>query len=499
MIPLQLKLVGLIISIVIPSLIFYTYYALNLFEKEQTALVYQNTLSVVEAQSKQIAQKLLTRSNKTSLGQLFKASIRKMRRGRGYRTFIVEENGSIYTLKPSKKPTELLVSAKEFLEKKINVEVRRILVEEVFYLAAFAKIPKARAILIRMIPESSALGASQILKEKSFWFGCFVLSLATFFALMFTRTLTNPLAQLTSATKKIVSENFQLKIQMNSRDEIGELAKSFNIMIREIQHYMEEMEEKTRLQQEIKTANLVQTSYFPSTNIESSRIAINSFCRPATECGGDWWGHLPLDHGDLIIIADATGHGVGAALVTASFFSCLNLYGDLVSSGRLQFSLESCASLFNTALFSNASDTKAQASASAFFLFIEHSSKRISYINASHTPCYITLKERADLSRSNLVTLNQISGPWLGKSKISTYQTFEYSLEKDSLLLLYTDGLLENRNPNNEPWPKRELLRELCLNIQSSRSLASSIEVKILKHLENKDLEDDMTFLTVEV
>lgn len=77
---------------------------------------------------------------------------------------------------------------------------------------------------------------------------------------------------------------------------------------------------EARMETELLTAKLVQDSFFIQNS--NPKIPVSTFHSSMEECCGDWWGHVTLDTGyDVICIADATGHGAPASLVTAMAFS----------------------------------------------------------------------------------------------------------------------------------------------------------------------------------
>ena len=59
--------------------------------------------------------------------------------------------------------------------------------------------------------------------------------------------------------------------------------------------------------------------------IERPSLRLASHFQPAAECGGDWWGFFRIGDKLAVMIADATGHGVPSALVTASARSCFSV------------------------------------------------------------------------------------------------------------------------------------------------------------------------------
>ena len=108
------------------------------------------------------------------------------------------------------------------------------------------------------------------------------------------------------------------------------------------------------MEQELATARMVQESFFPK--VVTKRLGIPSLFKPSTECGGDWWGHFSSDdQHEYIVIADATGHGVGAALVTAMSFATTKTASLLIQGNKIDPSPLSVLNHINSALSASTS------------------------------------------------------------------------------------------------------------------------------------------------
>jgi serine phosphatase RsbU (regulator of sigma subunit) len=79
--------------------------------------------------------------------------------------------------------------------------------------------------------------------------------------------------------------------------------------------------EKALLEKDLELTSAVQAMFLPRTEeIDRGRLKAVGFCRPARQCGGDWWWVEPREDGStLVLVGDVTGHGAPSAMVTASF------------------------------------------------------------------------------------------------------------------------------------------------------------------------------------
>src|SRR6185503_12293004 len=105
---------------------------------------------------------------------------------------------------------------------------------------------------------------------------------------------------------------------IRSRDQLGELAGSFNSMTASIEGLLREKAEKERLEQELRIARSIQMSLLPQGPFNMPGLSLSGHCEPAREVGGDYYDFLPLDASRMgILIADVAGKGTSAALYMA--------------------------------------------------------------------------------------------------------------------------------------------------------------------------------------
>jgi|GEM_PF-6873934 len=187
------------------------------------------------------------------------------------------------------------------------------------YLVSRVRLTKAPYELWLITPESAVLGViSQIFK------GVLVVALAlivinTVFAFRIADGITFGIDHLMDATVRVGHGEFNFRLPNLGNNEIGQLAKAFNAMTLEIRYLLRETIQKTRMEQELKTAQLVQSTFFQSRQAQYLGGEVIGFYQSATECGGDWFYHFDDSSGRVyVVIADVTGHGVASAMATSA-------------------------------------------------------------------------------------------------------------------------------------------------------------------------------------
>ncbi|MBF0443440.1 MAG: SpoIIE family protein phosphatase, partial [Oligoflexales bacterium] len=327
------------------------------------------------------------------------------------------------------------------------------------------------------------------LTERSLYFAILVIMVAFIASILFTRRLTSALRNLYFATQKIAGGNFDVDVAIRTNDEVGSLSRSFNHMGQEIKRLMLETAEKARMEKELETAYLVQENFFPPDEMSFGNIKISAYFKPATECGGDFWNAFETDGRLIIMIGDATGHGVPAALVTAAIHSCTTVLGhirDEVSNFRL--SPSDIMKYLNASVYRAA---KGKIKMTFFICEIELSSGEVRYVNASH--------EMPIIFHEGMESLDVLSAEpdeCLGKSLDVSYREHTYLLEPGKKILFYTDGLVECRNNEGNEFSERrlrKLISEACSStISEIRSMFLRRMEEFFKGFHN---EDDITFV----
>lgn len=291
--------------------------------------------------------------------------------------------------------------------------------------------------------------------------------------------------------------DFSTKVQVTSRDEIGSLSQSFNFMSSEILRYMEEMKEKARLENEVAVAKLVQDSFFPPMDFISDKIELSAYYTPASECGGDWFQIHRHGNKTILIIADATGHGVPAAFLTASIYTAFNSLIEnsdknqdvLSSSSKLMENINNVICMMDTNLY-----------LTCFAAIIDENTGEMVYSNASHMDPFLIHEKAAGYDKSDLLPLIEAKGSRLGHKPGSTYPESKMTLKTNDTLVFLTDGILESQNMEEKQYGQRRFIKSLCQHLHSSPALLRDALVGDLKDFcGTVPFDDDVTLMVTRI
>jgi phosphoserine phosphatase RsbU/P len=299
-----------------------------------------------------------------------------------------------------------------------------------------------------------------------------------------TRRITNAVADLYQATQFVKTGDFSHRIQMKQRDQLGELGESFNQMTDSIGTLIEEQNKRQRLENEIFIAREVQNQLFPSTLPSVPGVEIEAICKAARSVSGDYYDFIQLSPTHIAIaIADISGKGISAALLMASLQAALR--SQLLVEGSERLSMVELVSRLNKHLVRNTGDDRF----ATFFIAVYDSATRtLRYTNAGHLPAFLICKDGAQqLDKGGMV---------LGVMEDYVYEEGALTVARDSLLIGYSDGLIEPENVYGEEFGIRRL-QEAAVRVQGAVPLmvAESLMAAAEEWAGTPEQADDMTVI----
>jgi serine phosphatase RsbU (regulator of sigma subunit) len=337
------------------------------------------------------------------------------------------------------------------------------------------------------------------------WTVLFVL-IAIFFSSTILRNLLSNLRELYAATQRLGSGDFQHTVSVRSQDELGQLSTAFNLMTRKIVNLLAAEHEKARLDQELSVAQSVQNTFFKENTVRNRHLLVTSFYQPASECGGDWWGHYPLgSNRELIVIGDATGHGVPAALVTAIAYATTHILSEQIMTGG--FPANDPAAILralNTLLYQT---LRGKLCMSFLALLIDSENRTLTFSNAGHPYPVLIPTSTVDprLGPNPKVPYRYLlqkrkSSCILGLEKDSVFYNETVNLLPGDKIILHTDGLTELENAEGKQWGARPMKIFLQAHAQEDPfTLCKSLMQDAIKFNKNaKVFDDDLTLLIIE-
>jgi len=266
-----------------------------------------------------------------------------------------------------------------------------------------------------------------------------------------------------------------------------------------------------RYKRELEIGREIQLSFLPARLPHPPGWELVSHFRPALEVAGDFYDAFTLPHGHVaLVIADVVGKGVTAALFMAiirslfralfqqNYFHAEPAVAGPAVGAMTPFSFVDRAALLNAVRLTNAyligNHSETYAFATLWAAVLEPEDGRLLYVNAGHNPPLVL--GRLPGGRRAVRERLRPTGPAIGLMPNAGYWLAETRLTADDLLLAYTDGVTEARNPAGEELGLERL--ELLLEAAESAGAAlAAVEETLRAHAGDREAFDDVTLLAV--
>jgi serine phosphatase RsbU (regulator of sigma subunit)/predicted ester cyclase len=249
------------------------------------------------------------------------------------------------------------------------------------------------------------------------------------------------------------------------------------------QHLEQERIERERVEHELRVARGIQQASLPKEVPTLEGWQITPYYQPAREVGGDFYDFHLLSEGRLgLVVGDATGKGVPAALVMSTTCGMLQAVSQTLDSS----SPGEVLSRVNETLLSRIPQNMF---VTCFYAILEPESGSLTYANAGHDLPYLHRNGAAEELRARGMPLGLMPG--MG------YEEKETIVQAGESALFYSDGLVEAHDPKGEMFgfPR---LRALVAEHAEERSLGDFLLEELYSFVgEGWEQEDDITLLTL--
>jgi serine phosphatase RsbU (regulator of sigma subunit) len=203
--------------------------------------------------------------------------------------------------------------------------------------------------------------------------------------------------------------------------------------------------------QELAVASRIQQSLLPESppHLEGWQLAVA--LQPARETSGDFYDFIPLVNGRWgLLVADVADKGMGASLYMALCRTLVRTYAsEFVMQPELVFSAVNGRML---------TETRSAMFVTLFYAVLDPFTGTLTYCNAGHPPPQLLRIRRGRTNEVRVLPLNR-TGMAMGVVQDTTWQQSTVSMEADDVLVLYSDGITEAHNAQNELYGEQRLLQ----------------------------------------
>jgi len=240
---------------------------------------------------------------------------------------------------------------------------------------------------------------------------------------------------------------------------------------------------RQKLEEELALARDIQQRLLPDKPPVVNGLDFAGLNRPSLQVGGDYYDFIRID-GERIALAigDVSGKGVGASLLMA------NVQASLHALIHARCPLAETVARINSIIHKNTSVDKFI----TFFLAIVDLEKRtFTYVNAGHNPPFL-------IDGENKIKLLETGGLILGMLPDSHYDEAEFSLDDNTSILMYTDGVNEALNDNDEEFETWRIENYFVgAKEKTAWDLISGLENDVRTFMGSAPQADDITIIAM--
>ena len=245
-----------------------------------------------------------------------------------------------------------------------------------------------------------------------------------------------------------------------------------------------------QLEQQTELARQVQTDLLPSPSLTFENVDFAAECVPAWQVGGDFYDVFSAPEGRIaIVLGDVSGKGLPASVVAGLLLGAIRSSPWLRGSAEHEAASTQLSELLRTR-------TAVERFASLFWCYYDPESQVLRYVNAGHLPPMVVSRNRASSGRGVEIQRLEEGGPVLGVLRSPSYRQGSVVVADGTLLVLYSDGVVEATNASDEQFGEERLRAVLTQTSgQSSTEIRDEILEQVHLFLGKERAQDDLTLV----
>jgi len=346
----------------------------------------------------------------------------------------------------------------------------------------FYKLAEAPWVLVMVAPGREILSTIINFRYYYFIFGSvFVFIILVIIRFVTGRTVAS-IRDVSQAAHTVAEGNYDVTLPVRSQDEVGELIRSFNKMVTQL-------EERARLKYSLNLASEVQQNLLPGNGVGIEALEVAGRSIYCDETGGDYYDYLQDFESEQdrvgITVGDVSDHGIAAslfmttarALVRSRFTQGGSAAQIVTDVNRLL-----CKDTARTGNFMT-----------LFFALFDIRKKEIQWVRAGHDPAILYDAVKDDMQ--------ELGGKGMALGVDDTYPFKEYihrGWDYGHVLVIGTDGIWDTENQKGERFGKERLRRILRNNSHvSAEKILTTVTDKLTTFRQGKSQGDDVTLVVI--
>lgn len=297
--------------------------------------------------------------------------------------------------------------------------------------------------------------------------------------------ITRNLIDVTRGADRLAAGNLDAQVPVRSRDEFGQLARSFNQMADKLKENQQRLIEQERLRKELEMCRRIQSELLPRAPMRFPFAEIQGVSIPARELGGDFFNYFELAGGTIaLLMGDVSGKGVPAALLMANLQATL----------RARLPVERDLAVFAADLDREVeSSTAAQVYLTLFLSVLDPERRELRFVNAGHQVPFL-------VRRGGPIEQLGPTGRPIGLLSGGGYREGTVTVRPGDCLFLYTDGLVDAENASGSTFGMDRLSDVLATAAgEAPDALLARVETAVRTHRGGVEAPDDAAMMVLRI
>ena len=302
------------------------------------------------------------------------------------------------------------------------------------------------------------------------------------------RKITRPILDLDRGIKVVGKGDLDYRFQVNTGDEIEDLAEGFNKMTGDLKTHIKILTETTvkkeKIEKELKIAHDIQMDMVPKDFPKNQEVDVYAILDPAKEVGGDLYDFFFIDEDNLcFVVGDVSGKGVPAALLMTMTIALIRTMAREVKSP------EKVMTHINKAI---CRDSQSAMFVTIFYGILNIVTGEVLYVNAGHNPPMLLRRNK------EYGPLKNTSGTVMGEFEDAVFKDEKIDLGRGDTLVMYTDGVTEALSSEGCQYSEESLMKEICLlTAAGAHEMVEDIREKVKIFSRGAEQSDDITLMVL--
>lgn len=309
----------------------------------------------------------------------------------------------------------------------------------------------------------------------------------TLFLLIYYKEVVRPIKSVVTEMQALLTGAPFKSIYTDRIDEIGIISYFFNQVIKSLGKVSFDIKDRQRILDELTIASQIQRDILPLKNPSVKGLTIVAKNRPASEIGGDSFNIISVKNKVFIYVGDVTGHGIASALIMTMVNSLISVFAEMY------------ANAFDIVKYTNKHIKKHVKKAMYMTMVLlswDEDTQKLKFVGAGHEHILVFRQSigKCESHVSGGVALGMVpDNSALIKEK-------EIILDENDFVILYSDGITEARNINEELYGLDRLINTINNYAPefNAEGLNYKIAMDVSTFMKGRSQLDDMTLIVIQ-